>query len=380
MKLGLIISNDWELFGDGSGDYFELQHRPLEALLQTVEDHGANLTVMAEVGQQWAHQQLAPHAPWAREIVEAWEAILKDTVARGSDVQLHLHPQWLQARYTQDAWHVDYDQWAIGDLDPVSIETHLRDGKAYLERLLQPIHPDYECIAFRAGAYCIEPSQHVIASLNKLGFLCDSSVTKGLYHPQYYDYRDAHAQLIPWFVIPAGVKYRNDCDEGLLEIPIYAHESIDSPLLRKFVSPSFFYRICFGVKLSQQDQQWLSLKNKRMVQRYPVLQRNVVKNNITSLKWLLSKIFLKNAIQLDYDSLPPKAFVKCLQNIFEHQSIPAKHEDVILPVMASGHVKEVPNFDNMHRILDEINTNMKDRVVFWNLRDAIRYWLNLQPA
>jgi len=77
MKLGLIISNDWELFGDGSGDYFEVQHRPLEALLQTVEDHGAKLTVMAEVAQQWAHQRISPHAPWAREVVEAWESILR---------------------------------------------------------------------------------------------------------------------------------------------------------------------------------------------------------------------------------------------------------------------------------------------------------------
>ena len=58
MNLGLIITNDWEVFGDGSGDYFELQHKPLEALLKVVEEYGAKLTVMAEVGQQWAHQTL----------------------------------------------------------------------------------------------------------------------------------------------------------------------------------------------------------------------------------------------------------------------------------------------------------------------------------
>jgi hypothetical protein len=152
MKLGLILSNDWELFGDGSGDYFEVQHRPLKALLQTVEDHGANLTVMAEVAQQWAHQRLAPHATWAREVVEAWEAILQETVKRRSDVQLHVHPQWLHARYEQQAWQVDFDQWAIAKLDPTSIETVIQRGQQYLERLLQPINPDYACIAFRAGA------------------------------------------------------------------------------------------------------------------------------------------------------------------------------------------------------------------------------------
>ncbi len=117
-----------------------------------------------------------------------------------------------------------------------------------------------------------------------------------------------------------------------------------------------------------------------MLQRYPVFQRNIVKHNITSLKWLLSKVLVKNTIQLDYDSLPPKAFVKCLQNIFESQSVTSEHEELILPVMASGHVKEVPNCDNIHRILDDVHANLKDRVVYWNLRDAVRYWLNLQPT
>lgn len=380
MKLGLIISNDWELFGDGSGNYFEVQHHPLETLLQTLEDHGATLTVMAEVAQQWAHQRIAPHTPWARDVATAWESILQDTVARGSDVQLHLHPQWLQAHYAQEAWHVDYGQWAIGDLELASIETALREGKQYLERLLQPINPDYECIAFRAGAYCIEPSHKVIPNLQKLGFLCDSSVTKGLYQPQYYDYRDAHDRLIPWFVSPSSVKYKNEHDEGLLEIPIYAHEAVDSPLLRKFLSPRLFYRMCFGTSLTKQDQHWIAAKNKRLVQYYPVLKRKVVRNNITSLKWLLSKILVKSAIQLDYDSLPPKAFVECLQHIFQSQSAVSEHEEVILPVMASGHVKEVPDFENLHRILDEIHTHLRDQVVYWHLRDAIKYWLNVQMA
>ena len=80
MKIGLILSNDWELFGDGSGDYFEIQHKPLESLLSTVENHSAKLTVMAEVAQQWAHQKIREQEPWADEVVFAWEAMLKETI------------------------------------------------------------------------------------------------------------------------------------------------------------------------------------------------------------------------------------------------------------------------------------------------------------
>jgi len=377
MKLGLIISNDWELFGDGSGDYFDVQHHPLKALLQTVEDHGAALTVMAEVAQQWAHQRLAPHATWAREVVEAWEAILQETVKRRFDVQLHLHPQWLHARYEQHAWQVNFEQWTIADLAPTSIKAVLREGKQYLERLLQPINPDYACIAFRAGAYCIEPSQDVIASLLQVGILCDSSVTKGMYHPQYYDYRDAYSNATPWFASSKSIKYKNDKDQGILEIPIHSHPSIDLPLFRKFVSPWLFYRVCFGVSLSKQDLEWVATKNKTTSQRYPMLQRQTIRKNITSVKWLLSKTVSRNAIQLDYDTLPPKVFVKCLTDLYESQSTTRDQEECILPVMASGHVKTAPTCENLHRILDQIHAALNDKVVYWTLRDAIKYWLRL---
>jgi hypothetical protein len=44
MRLGLVLTNDWELYGDGSGDYFEVQERPLRSLLRAAEDYGAKIT------------------------------------------------------------------------------------------------------------------------------------------------------------------------------------------------------------------------------------------------------------------------------------------------------------------------------------------------
>jgi hypothetical protein len=86
MKIGLVLSNDWELFGNGAGDYFEIQHHPLQQLLDVVEGYGAPLTVMAEIGQQWAHQRLGEHESWARDIACAWELILQDTIRMCSSI------------------------------------------------------------------------------------------------------------------------------------------------------------------------------------------------------------------------------------------------------------------------------------------------------
>lgn len=197
MRLGLIFSNDWELFGDGSGDYWEIQHRRLRQLLDVAAGYGAPITVMAEVAQQWAHRRLAEQESWAGEIADDWEATLMDALRQGSDVQLHLHPQWLDARWSGGKWHLNFERWALSSLAGPEIAEALQGGKQYLESLLQPVRTAYGTVLFRAGAFCIEPAQQAIVALGKAGFLADTSVTKWLHDPRFYDYRGAPSHVLP---------------------------------------------------------------------------------------------------------------------------------------------------------------------------------------
>jgi hypothetical protein len=373
MKLGLIITNDWEVFGDGSGDYFELQHKPLEALLKVMAEHDAKLTVMAEVGQQWAHQNIVEQEPWAHEIVVAWESMLKDTVRRQFDVQLHLHPQWLDAKYVNNRWQLNLSEWSIGALPPSALGAILRKAKSYLDNLLQPVCPSYECLAFRAGAYCIEPSQHVIEALLDTGIICDSSVTKGLYNPPFFDYRDAFSCFMPWFTSSEDVKYQSDSTRGLLEIPVCSYQTFDSPILRKLVSPQLFYWLFLGVHITQDDRQWLEKRSQDKLQKYPLSKRPFFLEKIKSIRWIFSNLLSKTALQLDYDSLPPKVFVKFLQAVLEKGQM-AGLEGVTLPVVASGHTKDMCGTENVARILQAVHTALQGRVVYWTLREAIQSW------
>lgn len=374
MKLGLVLTNDWELYGDGSGDYFELQHKPLEALLETVERHGARITVMAEVGQQWAYQRISKQETWAREIVAAWESILKETIKRKSDVQLHLHPQWLNAKYENNKWNVDFSQWAISSLPSSTIKRVLKQGKHYLDSLLSPIDPDYECIAFRAGDLRIQPSKAVIRSLLNSGIICDSSVTKGMHVPPYLDFRDACSNFQPWFARDDDIRYESDRKEGLLEVPICSCEAWVSLVLRELFPP-LSSLLSFGLWLGKQDREWLARNNREKLRRYPLRRRPFMVRNVKSVRWLLSVLLARSSVQLDYDKLSPNIFVKCIQKIYESKDIEEWNDkQVIIPVVASGHVKGMYNCENIERILDEVNICFKDKVIFWTLSDAARYW------
>jgi len=371
MKLGLVFTNDWELYGDGSGNYYELQEAPLKTLLATLESHGAKLTVMAEVGQQWAYLQVGEKESWAREIAESWERTLEDAVKRGSDVQFHLHPQWLSAKHRNGRWILDLNHWAISSLDEQTIEEVLRKGKGYLDTLLKRVDSRYECVAFRAGAYCIQPSKVVIRNLVKAGVLCDSSLTKGMVNPLFFDYRDAYSNIEPWFVSEQDIRYKNHEAEGLLEIPIHSLMCWDSPLLRKHLAPALFYRMFFGVRLAQVDRDWISRSTQRRLKGYPLHKRPFLMGKVLSPRWWLANLLSRSAIQLDYDFLPSELFIHLLERILEDNK---SGDERILPVIASGHTKDMQGPDNVSRILEHIARSIKTSIVYWTLSDAVRYW------
>ena len=111
--------------------------------------------------------------------------------------------------------------------------------------------------------------------------------------------------------------------------------------------------------------------------RYPESNRPFRKKKISMPVRLASKLIRKTACQLDYDNLPPKVFVKFLRNIYDRADLRNSNDrEAIIPVMASGHVKCMHNCDNVERILSEIHARMKDQVIFWTFREAVRYWLD----
>ncbi len=383
MKIGLILSNDWELFGNGSGDYFEIQHRPLQQLLDGVEAHGAKLTVMAEIGQQWAHQRLGEQESWAHEVACAWEASLQDTIRRGSDVQLHLHPQWLQASYERQQWQVDARRLSISSLSETEMATVLRQGKTDLETLLRPISPQYDCLAFRSGWYCMQPSQTVTRTLLNTGFSCDTSVVPGAVKSGLYDYRGAHSTYLPWFARAEDVRYASEVPSGLLEIPIHAVDTLEWPLLNRVNWLGLSNFLSFGVMIDQADAVWARRRKhlerqRRLAGGKSILEATHPLSLIEKLKRYWSHLFLvKRAVRLDYDNLLPAVFVSYLKRIITtHQRRCTGQDDsVILPIMASGHVKRMLSCDNIKRTLEMVNRQFKNNIVYWTLSDAVTHCL-----
>ncbi len=232
----LILTLDYELYGDGSGHVIDNLIRPTERLLEICERHSVPLTIFWEIVEHWRMEE-AYSAGESLGYPFDPARLMKDQVVaayrRGHDVQLHVHPQWLQARYDAGRWQVDDAHWRLPTLPTVpdsgelpTIAELLARGKRTIEEHLRPFDPDYRCRIFRAGYFNTQPSDRVLPALRRAGLEADSSVLVGgkADTPQCrFDYREADPALPHWRTGATDILGRNDSDPaGVIEFPIFA--------------------------------------------------------------------------------------------------------------------------------------------------------------
>jgi hypothetical protein len=184
-----ILTLDYEIFGNGLGDVRTDVVAPAHRILGLCNAHHAKMTIFFEVGEYWAFERYDAQlrASLGYSPCEEMRKQATDAIAQGHDVQLHLHPQWIDAVYDGHAWQLNTSRWRLADLsdDPgdhdrmPSITGLLHKGKSTLEDMIRPVKPDYECTCLRAGGFCAEPSRQIIAAMKALGLRGDSSVVKG---------------------------------------------------------------------------------------------------------------------------------------------------------------------------------------------------------
>jgi hypothetical protein len=223
MSLHVILSIDYEVYGDGSGSFEDLILRPTDQLLELFDEFGFKLTIMAEVAELYAIK----HSEFHHAISSQIESQLQRAKRAGHDVQLHLHPAWFNARLQDGVWQLDFAEYGLPYLPEEKIRHYVECGKAYLEELLTTVDPGYRCLAFRAGNWLIQPERTVLDTLCEHGIAIDSSVFDGgrsKVGRYEIDYTDAHHCMLPWRASPDNICRRDDAGR-ITEIPIYARRT-----------------------------------------------------------------------------------------------------------------------------------------------------------
>jgi hypothetical protein len=218
----LALTHDWELRGDGSGDIEQIQFAPLRRLLEIYAKFGARTTILPDVMQQLAFRCGENAHPELKRLGDSWDQHLRRAFLQRHDIQLHLHPQWLNAAYENGCWHPHGD-WSILNYERETAHEMLANGKQYLEALLKPIGSAYRCLAFRAGALAAAPSNYLFESLASLGIELDVSIAGGVFvHSDdlQLDYRNCEETFLPFYPAMEDARKVSNKREDIVCVPL----------------------------------------------------------------------------------------------------------------------------------------------------------------
>jgi hypothetical protein len=218
----LALTHDWELRGDGSGDIEQIQFAPLRRLLEIYAKFGARTTILPDVMQQLAFRHHEDVDPELKRLGDSWDQHLREAFQQHHDIQLHLHPQWLNAEYENGCWHPRGD-WSILNYERETAYKMLASSKQYLEVLLTAIDSSYRCLAFRAGALAAAPSAYLFDSLASLGIELDVSMAGGVFVNNKYlqlDYRHCQETFLPFYPAMEDARKVSDKREDIVCVPL----------------------------------------------------------------------------------------------------------------------------------------------------------------
>jgi hypothetical protein len=225
-KFSIIITADYEVFGNGSGSVERCMIAPTQNLLDACNQVNAKLTLFTDVCELWAFEEVEKNGQWDLDYSPSTliKDQLKKAIQQGHDVQLHFHPQWLDYSYLGNGqWKLNHDKWRLPSLSNEDISGLFKKGKQTLEDLLTPIRPSYVCNVFRAGGWCIQPEEHILEAMKEHGFRIESSVAPGMKNEQldrFFDFEFA-PDLSYWIMDEHLLKPSKG---DLVEIPIFTAE------------------------------------------------------------------------------------------------------------------------------------------------------------
>ena len=226
-RVDLILTADYEVWGNGDGCVEKCVIDPSEKMMAIAEKHGARITFFLDICEYWAFEQVESSGRFNGKYKPATliKDQLQDAVARGHDVQLHFHPQWLNYTFISNhKWNLDFRYWRLPEVDNYhtedwNVEKLFIEGVNSLEELFRPVKSDYKVHTFRAGAWCIQPENSILNAIKKTGILVDSTVAPGRKDdtlPNYYDFFKTPEET-SWKI---GKKVNESGASGILEIPI----------------------------------------------------------------------------------------------------------------------------------------------------------------
>ena len=177
-KPKIILTFDYEIyFGKESGTIEKCMIEPTEILLNKLNFYNIKGIFFIDILfyiKMLSYFELAEKAKLMKEQI-------KKMIESGHQVELHLHPHWLDAEYKNKKWiFKSYKRYRFNSLNKIVREKVFQMGINELEKICREVKDDYKIEGFRAGGWCIQPFEDFYEYFKKYHIKYDSSVAYGI--------------------------------------------------------------------------------------------------------------------------------------------------------------------------------------------------------
>jgi len=147
----IILSLDYEIYGNGKGDVIEHIINPTSNILEICDKYSVPLSIMFEINEflKFKEYKTVLKDNLGYSPTELIKKQLISAIKGGHDVQLHTHPQWLDAKYVEGKWILKDPQRNVNQLTDKQIQRFISTGKRAIENLIRDYKPDYRCTVLR---------------------------------------------------------------------------------------------------------------------------------------------------------------------------------------------------------------------------------------
>jgi hypothetical protein len=198
-RFNILIEDDWEVMGNGLGNVAQLQYLPSMFFMKLAKRLGIRMTFMVDVVQQLVYKNHI-HSDYNLKLQKGlWDDTVLLMKSYGFDVQLHLHPQWMNATLKGDYFYLG-NNWNFGRYSAADQEILIGESINYLEDLITPVDPDYKVIAYKGGSWGLQPSGDLLRNMEKYGIRIVMGVRKGMaLHGNGVDYTTLEEANMPYY-------------------------------------------------------------------------------------------------------------------------------------------------------------------------------------
>jgi hypothetical protein len=237
-----------------------------------------------------------------------------------------------------DRWLLHPNKQTVDALfeDQEQVIQYIRERKVVLESILREAEPERVVRAYRAGGFCAQPGERLLAALAANGILIESSVVKGLYRPHdfYADYRAAPSSKRVWRVTADVCK--EETSGSVFEIPIHS-------VMGRRLGQANFHRL----------QAKFSSNVPKEKQKEMVNQLSIGCHPLQLLKFLWQEV----PIKLDFHNMSARTIMQWIHSVEQVHD----NDDLDILVLI-GHTKEHISDRTLGRLLELVSRDARFKV------------------